>query len=1030
MRKVLLYISLLVVFSTSHAQQSQTTFGQNRVQYKKFNWKYISTKHFYIYYYFGGAEIAHNAGRIAEKQYDNILSLTGARPDDKITLIMYNCIEDKQQSNIGLEDFRQLGGQTDLFKTKAEIAYPGNMVDFREEVRKSIAEMLVRVYLYGGRFKEMVQSSYLLTLPNWYLPGVASYVGKGWSPEMHDRIKAMLKSKKGIKNPDFITVEDAELVGHSIWNYIAQEFGTSNISNVISLTKALRKVDVAISGSLGISYDAFLSGWRKFYLQEDKGTQDVEEYKISRKKKRVYSDVKFSPSGQYLAYTKNYRGKYGVYVYDLLEEKETKVFKGGQRLVNQELNFDYPRLAWQQEGMLGVIYSKKGIVRLQVIDIEGDADFDDKFERFELVNSFQFSKNGRNILFSGVKKGMADIYIYDLFSKKLNNLTNDLYDDLDPVYTPDGGIIFSSNRLKDTLGVDYGKFNRILDQYDLYYMAKPDTTEVLTNLTDNGYRKISGIKRLDDDKYLVQVENFKKIQLYEFSLKTRELRKVTDFDQNVLRYDYSKTGALSFTMYEGAHQQLYLSKQFDLITQPEGKIEQVVIPEKVKEYLYPSAYDEYAIPKVYKTKIERLDIEDYIFESDSAKLKERKLKKQQEDFEDKVFILGPYSYKKLFGINNVATSLRIDQLRGLGILLEFGMSDLLEDHRVTASIFGLADLRSSSIFAEYKNLKHKLDYTYRYERNTLYFGGLSYLQNYVLNKLTFQVDKPFSFSSRVGALIGYNSARYSEFRLTLPFQERDEIKNYVQLGTEYVFDNTIVQGANMLEGTRMKAYVHTYLHNEKDLRFSKMALDIRNYQKIHKQMIFATRVSYGRYLGNAKKNFLMGGMDNWVFSDRNFSGKDNPLNSVSGVDNSDILFADFATNIRGFDYNERYGNNYFLINAEYRLPIIKYLYPGPISSQFFSNLQLVGFFDMGTAWNGSSLFFSSSDVNVNQVQDIGEPPTFVAQVKDYSDPFIYGYGVGMRSNILGYYMKFDLAWGVENGVTKTPKLYITLGYDF
>jgi hypothetical protein len=32
--------------------------------------------------------------------------------------------------------------------------------------------------------------------------------------------------------------------------------------------------------------------------------------------------------------------------------------------------------------------------------------------------------------------------------------------------------------------------------------------------------------------------------------------------------------------------------------------------------------------------------------------------------------------------------------------------------------------------------------------------------------------------------------------------------------------------------------------------------------------------------------------------------------------------------------------------------------------------------------------------------------------------------------MLGYYMKFDLAWPVENYQVSKPRFYVTLGFDF
>jgi len=134
----------------------------------------------------------------------------------------------------------------------------------------------------------------------------------------------------------------------------------------------------------------------------------------------------------------------------------------------------------------------------------------------------------------------------------------------------------------------------------------------------------------------------------------------------------------------------------------------------------------------------------------------------------------------------------------------------------------------------------------------------------------------------------------------------------------------------------------------------------------------------------------------------------------------------FATNLRGFNYNARYGNKYVLFNTELRIPVVRYFNKSTISSSFFRNLQLSTFIDAGTAWSGKSPFNSDNNYNLKVI--VSKP--FKATVTNYRNPLISGYGFGIRSMMLGYYMKFDLAWGVEDYQVKIPKLYWTLGYDF
>ena len=44
-------------------------FGQNKVQYKDFNWRYIQSEHFDVYFYDGGYDIARFTAEVAESAY-------------------------------------------------------------------------------------------------------------------------------------------------------------------------------------------------------------------------------------------------------------------------------------------------------------------------------------------------------------------------------------------------------------------------------------------------------------------------------------------------------------------------------------------------------------------------------------------------------------------------------------------------------------------------------------------------------------------------------------------------------------------------------------------------------------------------------------------------------------------------------------------------------------------------------------------------------------------------------------------------
>ena len=61
----------------------------------------------------------------------------------------------------------------------------------------------------------------------------------------------------------------------------------------------------------------------------------------------------------------------------------------------------------------------------------------------------QFLLDKNTLLLTAVKNGHTDIFTYKIDSKKLEQLTNDVYDDLDASFVSfpnKSGIIFSSNR--------------------------------------------------------------------------------------------------------------------------------------------------------------------------------------------------------------------------------------------------------------------------------------------------------------------------------------------------------------------------------------------------------------------------------------------------------------------------------------------------------------------------------------------------------------------------------------------------------
>jgi len=163
----------------------------------------------------------------------------------------------------------------------------------------------------------------------------------------------------------------------------------------------------------------------------------------------------------------------------------------------------------------------------------------------------------------------------------------------------------------------------------------------------------------------------------------------------------------------------------------------------------------------------------------------------------------------------------------------------------------------------------------------------------------------------------------------------------------------------------------------------------------------------GGYSGGANpQSFFLGGTENWV--NRTFRTGEIPLN-----DASDFAFLSPALPMRGFDYAEKIGSRYSLVNLELRMPLIRALLTGPLPL-FFQNIMGVAFIDAGAAWNDNK-----------QLKLIGTTESGTATTQD----LLLGTGYGFRMNFI-FLWRLDIAWSYDLREFSGPKYYLSLGLDF
>ncbi|MEJ2003525.1 MAG: translocation protein TolB [Cyclobacteriaceae bacterium] len=1075
----LLIVVLLFAAGSAHSQRALETFGKNRLQYDEFDWRYLDSENFDVYFYSGGEDIAREVTIYLESEFERITDLIGYPPYAKTRVFLYNSVDDLQQSNVGLNNNGlSPGGETKFVKSNIEVAHPGSMSELKEELLYKVSEAIVNEMMYGGNLKDMFQSAVLLNLPEWFIEGAALYASKGWSIEMDDYVRELLKTRKP-KKLNRLSGKEARLAGQSVWNFIAERYGKSAIANILNYTRIIRNEEKSVTITLGISFDQLMQEWLMFYTNI---SNQVDQYYIpppesaqltNNKNERLLGSVALSPDGESLAYTVNNAGKFEVIVRNVTSGKENTVLSGGYKVLDQPYETTLPLLDWADTTRLGIIHSKRGRMTFTIYDVLSHSKLPRYLDRFSHVRDFSFSSNGRLLAVSAVVDGQNDLFLLSTLRDRTKRLTNDIYDDISPVFLPNSNtIVFSSNRKSDTLQLA-ADLTDVTNNYNLFAYSLDTTENVLgriTNTVSRDYHPVpvsgSQIMYMSDQKGI--------INLFNYNITTGIYSQITNFTSSIESFDYNnETNALAFILRHGGEDEVFYIDSFNPDQQtftPQTSRQQIKQARELQEKRQQQVNQGLTIEEIVRRKMSQredqaemdtvrreqqenegneegeediINTDDYEFDEEVVAQEKTQpstadtFLEQYRKSRGKRDISGPFPYQTRFSAETLVTSFVIDPLRGFGVLLQTEMSDMLENHKFSGGVMITTDLRSGDIFGEYNFLKYLLDFSAGFERNVIQWDRGANLHKYSKNTLNFGVSYPFSPRARLSLKPFYMFTRFDDLEAipSAPPEFQSSVIDHYAGGTaEFIFDNSNVNGMNLIEGTRAKvSFTHNAGVSNGNLSFSNLTVDFRHYQKIYKYIVFAGRIYYGSFFGNRPKQYLLGGMDNWMFNEENTTGSNNPLDPRIERNNSDLLFVEYATNLRGFDYATLVGQNTLLFNAELRIPLIRTIQNGPIASNFFKNLQLIGFFDIGSAWTGASPFNSENTISTVVIPNdpvSRDLSNFIIELKNFRNPWLYSYGFGLRTTMLGYYVKFDLAWPVEDYEVGSPRLMATLGFDF
>lgn len=1033
--RVLLLLAALSPFFASQTAKSQpgALFGKNKVQYKDFEWKYIQSPHFNIYFYQGGQDLAEFAAEQSEIALTSIERTMRYDITNRITILIYNSHNDFQQTNAVSSYLPEgVGGVTELFKNRVIMPFEGSYELFRHVLHHELVHAVVNDMFTGGTYQALLTGGGM-QIPSWMNEGLAEYESlKGLDLEtdmfmrdavLHDAV------------PDLYALGGyvQYRVGQTMYWYIAQKYGPEKVAELLQRIRASRVVETGFRTAFGLSLEEFSDRFKQalkvlYYPDvarfEDPADFSNEVLADHEKLENFFnSSPEVSPQGDMVAFISDRDDFYDVYVQSIARPNDVKrVISGGGASANfEELHLLTPGLSWSPDGKRIAVAAKAGKTdAIYLIDINslnqerlGGLDLDG-------IQQVKWSPDGKTIALVGIKGSASDIYLYNLETKSLTNVTGDFFADRDPEWSADSrSIYFVSERdsyltpgefpTGRVLDVDFSYKGRDLYRYDLQQNA----IARLTNTAD--VDEISPVISYQQNKlYFISNQNgINNIWVSELdgSAPRPLTNSVSKIDQISVSNDGSK---LAFSaMNKGAYNMYLLRNPFD------RRIDSLPMTEfrRKRNLADHTRLDSVAtdgeaniIPADTTQSVGNvgIDLSDYVFggngDRSSTNYNTRRPGEQITTYKDTTGHYIVRDYRTVFTPDVIIGSAGYTGYYGLQGTTQMLFSDQLGNHQIFLATDLQLDLRNSDYLLSYYNLQNRINWGLQgfHTAQFLYVEGSEIGQDLATARFS---------SWGITAIGSYPLSRFERLDLNMnatilerdlivdfPTESKEKFAFYPQVA--WVYDNVLWHYFYPRAGTRynLSLAAAPKLGNSW-LGFITPRLDYRYYIKLSENMSIATRINGGASFGPNPQNFFIGGVDGWL----------SPTfrEAIELNEPEDYAFFSTGTPLRGYAYNEKIGTKYVLANLELRFPFPIIVAGFPFA--FFGD----AFIDAGTAWNDELYLFQRNRDGRIQTKDL-----------------LMSTGGGIRTFLFGFYVHLDIAWKTNLDVWSKPVFLFSVGEDF
>lgn len=488
----------MLILSTfaAHAQTNTVEYGKNRVQFKKFKWRFYQSRHFNTYFSQNGLDQGKYVAQMAELELPSLEQFMEFTFRNRVNIVVYNNYGEYLQSNIGIGiEWQNTGGIAKLVGNKLLVYYDGDHEHLRKQIREGIARVMLENLLFGEDIGEFAGNAVGGELPKWFTDGFIAYAAEHWNTDLDEQLKNVVQSAK-YSNFNQFAYDNPDLAGHAFWYYIESKYGKDAVPYLMYISRISHGMKKGFEQVLNKEPKATMQDFfaynTKRYQQDNRRRRQVTKGRAIvalETTKKDYFRFQPNPKNNTYAVVEFKKGIWRVEI-RLGDETRKELMRGGWRQQKSELDPNYPLLAWNQKGnRLAIIYEKEGKTKLMVYDLITKITIRQDLPQYERVLDMKYLwEYDNSLLLSAVKNGHSDIYTYSISNLRSEQITNDVFDDLDPSFVAfpgKQGIIYASNRPSATARssdttLPHGRYNIFL--VDNFNKTSQKQISQLTNM--------------------------------------------------------------------------------------------------------------------------------------------------------------------------------------------------------------------------------------------------------------------------------------------------------------------------------------------------------------------------------------------------------------------------------------------------------------------------------------------------------------------------------------------------------------------